>query len=176
MPRPLDDLYFEWLYSKIAVVRNRNPARSYWGLARQLFTKEFVWLVANDNNRIEDARELRYEFAAEQGIGEPPEEWLFMGCSMLEMLIALARRAGFESDEDAVEWFWRFMVNLGIHEYNDYNFDAFPYPEIDEVLDRVIFRTYSRNGEGGLFPLTRARRDQRKVELWYQLASYLIEM
>lgn len=142
---------------------------------RQLYVKEFVWLIPNDDNRAEDGKALRYEFINEQGIDEVDQEWLDLGCSFLEMLIALARRAAFESDDEVVEWFWRFIFNLGLNNHTDSAYTRETEREVDNVLDAVIFRTYDADGLGGLFPLTHPRQDQRKVELWYQLAAYLTE-
>ncbi len=142
---------------------------------RQLYVKEFVWLIPNDDNRAEDGKALRYEFINEQGIDEVDQEWLDLGCSFLEMLIALARRAAFESDDEVVEWFWRFIFNLGLNNHTDSAYTRETEREVDNVLDTVIFRTYDADGLGGLFPLTHPRQDQRKVELWYQLAAYLTE-
>lgn len=142
---------------------------------RQLYVKEFVWLIPNDDNRAEDGKALRYEFINEQGIDEVDQEWLDLGCSFLEMLIALARRAAFESDDEVVEWFWRFIFNLGLNNHTDSAYTRETEREVDNVLDIVIFRTYDADGLGGLFPLTHPRQDQRKVELWYQLAAYLTE-
>lgn len=142
---------------------------------RQLYVKEFVWLIPNDDNRAEDGKALRYEFINEQGIDEVDQAWLDLGCSFLEMLIALARRAAFESDDEVVEWFWRFIFNLGLNNHTDSAYTRETEREVDNVLDTVIFRTYDADGLGGLFPLTHPRQDQRKVELWYQLAAYLTE-
>ena len=142
---------------------------------RQLYVKEFVWLIPNDDNRAEDGKELRYEFINEQGIDEVDQAWLDLGCSVLEMMIALARRAAFESDDEVVEWFWRFIFNLGLNNQTDIAYKSATEREVDNVLDTVIFRTYDADGLGGLFPLTHPRQDQRKVELWYQLAAYLSE-
>ena len=142
---------------------------------RQLYVKEFVWLIPNDDNRAEDGKELRYEFINEQGIDDVDQEWLNLGCSVLEMMIALARRAAFESDDEVVEWFWRFIFNLGLTQHTDIAYTSKTEREVDNVLDTVIFRTYDADGLGGLFPLTHPRQDQRKVELWYQLAAYLSE-
>ena len=49
----------------------------------------------------------------------------------------------------------------------------FTTQEVDDVLETVIWRNYQANGHGGLFPLKNAKRDQTKVEIWYQLAAYL---
>lgn len=173
----LDDAYFEWLYSHIGPLQNRNPHRNYWKLCRKLYSTEFIWFVPNDDNRVEDGKELRLEFldSTRHPLDDPRGLWREIGCSVFEMLIALSRRAAFESEGTDLEWFWRFMHNLELDEYSDAVYEISIDEEVTEVLDRLINRTYRRNGEGGLFPLRHSRRDQRKVELWYQMSSYLLE-
>lgn len=175
MPGTTDDRYFEWLYSQIGATRNRNPARSYWSLARKLYTVEYVWLIPNDDNRVADGIELRHEFISEQGIDEVEKEWLELGCSVLEMFIALARRAAFESDRSPVEWFGIFLRNLGLDKLSDANWKLRSDNQVDYILEPFIYRNYAPDGTGGLFPLKGIAQDQREVELWYQLATYLIE-
>ncbi len=62
MTKPLDELYLEWLYEQIADSRVANPRHTFWKLAHYLYTKEFMWLIPNDDNRVEDGRYLRVEF------------------------------------------------------------------------------------------------------------------
>lgn len=173
----LDDAYLEWLYGKVGAIRNRNPARSYWKLIKQLYATQFIWFIRNDNNRSADGLDLRIEFLEETDydIDDPYHLWMDMECSMLEMLIALSRRLAFETDDSEVRWFWRLMQNLEIDRYTDELYEISIQEEVEEALYRVNNRTYSRDGVGGLFPLRNARRDQRKVELWYQMSSYLLE-
>jgi hypothetical protein len=173
MNAPLDELYFVWLYRQVASVEETNPSKTYWELLHKLFTKEFVWLIPNDDNRLEDGRDLRIEFINEQGIRDVDETWLRLGCSMLELFVGLSRRLSFEADGEPQTWFWHLIENLGLEEYND-NW-RLSEQHIEKVLDQVIWRTYKRNGHGGLFPLKRARRDQRDIELWYQLSAYVLE-
>lgn len=177
MPGTIDDRYFEWLYSRIGAVRNRNPARSYWELARKLYSKEFVWLIPNDDNRVEDGKELRREFLDELGTDGVDPEWVDLGCSLLEVMYALARRASDEHDiMTPGDWFWLMMENVGLKNYTDARIRRHTDEEqIDEILDAIVYRTYSYDGSGGLFPLREPRTDQRKVELWYQLAAYILE-
>lgn len=176
MDEPLDELYIQWLYSQVASIRFKNPARTYWSLIRQLFTKEFVWFVPNDDNRVEDGRDLRNEFIEQHELDVDPE-WMDMGCSMLEMLIGLARRLSFETEGSPRDWFWILMTNLDLHDCNDHEYKRTRNLEerVSEIIDTVIWRTYKRNGEGGLFPLSNSRKDQRWVELWYQMSYYLLE-
>jgi hypothetical protein len=93
---PFDELYLHWLYGQFGSVNVQSKSRTYWGLARLLYKKEFVWLVPNDDNRRDDGKDLRWEFMNDTG-EEPGDEWLSLECSMLEMLIGLSRRLSFET-------------------------------------------------------------------------------
>lgn len=170
---PLDELYFRWLYSQVGNVKLKNPARTYWTILRQLYTKEFVWIIPNDDNRLEDGRDLRKEFAEAHELNDVDPNWMDIGCSMLEMLIGVSRRLSFEDDGAPAEWFWRLMENLHLKICTDKS--KYSAGMVDEILDDVIWRTYRRNGRGGLFPLKHANGDQREVEIWYQLSAYLLE-
>lgn len=169
----LDELYFEWLYRQINSVKLKNPSRTYWNLFRILFTKEFVWFVPNDDNRVEDGKQLRRDFLEECKIEGEDRDWLLMGCSFLELLVGLSHRAAFLTSADPVEWFWEMLENLDLRKYNDR--EHIPRNKVEDKLDRVMWRNYRPNGKGGLFPLRRAERDQREVELWYQLNAYILE-
>lgn len=173
MNAPLDEQYLTWLYSQVGSVKLRSPSRTYWSLLRRLYVKEFVWIIPNDDNRLEDGRELRYQFLEDAGIDDPDPIWMGMGCSMLEMMVALSRRLAFETEGEAKWWFWKLIANLGLERCSD----SKPCSEekVDETLDAVIWRTYAPNGQGGLFPLRDTTQDQRDVEIWYQLNAYLLE-
>ncbi len=175
MSEPLDELYLTWLYRQVGSVKSKTPSRTHWTLMRQLYTKEFVWFIPNDDNRVEDGRDLRYEFIESEGNGDVDPDWMALGCSMLEMLIGLSRRLSFEAEGEPRVWFWHMVETLGVS-CNDKEYDNKHYREIDEILDKVIWRTYDRHGRGGLFPLRRTMKDQRKVEIWYQLSAYLLEL
>jgi hypothetical protein len=179
----LDEEYFQWLYSQVNSPKHQNPAKTYWALTRQLFQKEFIWIVPNDDNRIEDGKELRYEFLDDSGLNDPDGIWSQLGCSMFELMIALSRRLSFMDmyEGDPAKWFWHILDNVGLSRYNDRLYhpededQAYRVATIDEILDRIIWRTYEYNGRGGFFPLEEPKRDQTTVELWYQLNSYIVE-
>ena len=173
----LDGAYLEWLYNHFGIVQNRNPERSYWQLARQLYTTPFRWFVPNDDNRFEDGRALRPLFLESTGyqLHDPYGLWLALDCSVLEMLVAFSQRAAFESDGSPAEWFWRMLNNLGLDSYSDNIYEVSIAEEVEEVLERLNSRRYEATGEGGLFPLRHPEHDQRIVELWYQLQAYLLE-
>jgi hypothetical protein len=170
---PLDELYLEWLYSQVDSVDQTDPTLTHWGLLRQLFKKEFVWIVPNDDNRVEDGRDLRREFFEEAHIDDVDLDWLQLGCSFLEMLIGLARRLSFQADGEPSGWFWQLLENLELEQYTDS--PGPPIDRVDEIMDRVIWRTYTKTGAGGLFPLRHPRQDQREVEIWFQMHAYLMD-
>ena len=171
----LDQRYFEWLYQKVAPLNDRNPAHTYFHLLEQLYKREFVSRVPNDDNRAEDSRELRWEFLGEYDIPEEIRHWAMMDASMLEVFIALGERMAFSSEGAPSYWFWHVLDNLGLMEFQDAYYTDRAYAIIEGILDRVIHRTYSPNGQGGMFPLRHPRGDQRHVELWYQMSAYLLE-
>ncbi len=170
---PLDDAYLEWLYAQVGPVREKRSSKTYWNLLRLLYTKEFIWLIPNDDNRVEDGRELRHEFVNSLNLHHIDREWMSLGCSFLEMLIALSGRFAFEAGGDRAYWFWHFLRVLDLDIYTD-NMQL-PLEKIDDTLDTVIWRTYRSDGHGGLFPLKHPHEDQTEVELWYQLGAYLLE-
>lgn len=175
MSEQIDDLYLTWLYSQVASVKLKNPAKTTWSLIRQLYTKEFIWLIPNDDNRVEDGRDLRHDFVNECDIENPDPAWLDLGCSMLEMLIALSRRLAFEAEGEARDWFWTLLHNAGIWISSDIDYDDEYAAMVDEKLETIIWRRYDPSGQGGLFPLQYEYGDQREVELWYQLSAYVLE-
>ncbi len=168
----LDEGYLNWLCGLVGPVRNPNPKRTYFLLEEQLFLKDFTWTIPNDDNRSEDGKELRQEFLQDYTVDQT---WMNTPCNVLEMLIALSRRIAFESFGTADQWFWKFIENLGLGELTDeaYTYSTGEY--VDVVLDNFLNRKYETNGRGGIFPLNEPYQDQRQVELWYQMAAYLLE-
>lgn len=92
------------------------------------------------------------------------------------MMIGLSRRLSFESEDEPIFWFWEMIENLGLQDYSDLHHHGNTSTQyIAYVLDQVITRNYEPNGQGGLFPLNNTERDQRTVEIWYQIQEYLLE-
>lgn len=177
MDAPLDELYFTWLYSQVASLRLKRPSRTYWSLLRQLYTKDFVWFVANDDNRVEDGRELRNEFLDAEGIeiDGNSREWESLPCSFLELLIGLSRRLAYEAEGQPTDWFWKLLSNMDLDGLTDAVYTEKHRDDVDEYLNMIIFRTYNPDGGGGLFPLRAPTRDQTNVEIWYQMSAYILE-
>jgi len=173
MNEPIEEVYFNWLYSKVARVDVPTPSLTYYTLLRSIHSVEFVYVVQGDENRAADGLDIRHEFLAQAHLSQDPN-WLNFPCSVFEMMFALARRAEFQTDISAREWFWIFVTNLfGDGDLSDatrHNVKA-----INDVLDQFLWRTYLPDGRGGMFPLSRTNYDQRKVEIWYQFNEYLVD-
>lgn len=166
MGEPIENLYFNWLCAKVLTPGNRN----YYDLLYILHTTEFVWVILGDKNRAEDGCELREDFLREARLGKDPH-WFDEPVSVFEVLIAFAKRASFQTDIPVRDWFWAFMNNLGLDEFRRVTDSDIPV--IEEILHVFIWRTYDQNGNGGLFPMRRPKRDQREVEIWYQFCEYI---
>jgi hypothetical protein len=169
---PLDELYLRWLYGRVSKKRPQPP-RTWWKLFRYTYTTEFLWFVPNDDNRVEDGRELRDEFLQQRSLDIREREWMLLGCSVLEMLVALSRRLAFEGGGDSAGWFWILLRNAELGQMDDEQYD----PQfVDEFINRLVWRQYDYNGSGGgLFPLENPKKDQRDVEVWYQMQAWLLE-
>ena len=162
---PLEDAYFRWLCAKVKSNRDLN----YWNLLTILHRSEFSWIVDGDQNRAADGIALREEFFRETGYDA---DGLFAAypCSLLEMFIAFSRRAEFQTG-NASEWFWEFIRNLGLEDFRRVRDSDLHI--INEILYRLVWRSYLPNGEGSMFPLNRPRQDQRELEIWEQFCEYL---
>ena len=168
---PPDD-YYIWLGEMI----NTRAHSGYSKLVSFLFDTEFYWLVANDVNRAEDGKQLRFDYIFENNIRD--DAWVDEPCSVLEMLIALAGRVRVDImpdfDLEIEDWFWQFVKNLGLDEFDDRHFCEV---EIRQKIDDFLERT----GKNDLFKLgvKNFRRGEKKapqkVEIWYQLHAWLAE-
>ena len=156
--------YVEYLGSQ---VEGGSRNRDLFDLMHQ---KEFVWVVPNDDNRIADGLEVRDEW--NRSGRNMPEEG---PCSFLEVLIALSRRLEHVTGEYSGGWARQLLVNLNIGKYDD-PLSRYKVDRLDDVMEAVIWRTYSPDGEGGFFPLKDPRDDQRKIEIWYQMSAYIEEI
>jgi len=168
MTEPIEEEYFNWLCAKVISPYSNN----YVDLMIVLHRTEFVWFIKGDRNRKEDGLELRDYFLNESGLEKDPA-WFNEPCSILEVLIAFAQRASFQTDNPVKAWFWIFMDNLRLNDYRQIsNLDV---PIINAILHNFVSRTYSPNGYGGLFPLDTATDDQREMEIWYQFCAWVDE-
>lgn len=164
--------YFDWMIDMI-------DGWEHIKLMIYLNSIPFTWEHPMDENRAEDGAYLREEFIYETNysVFEYPPQTV----SVLEVLVALARRINFicvdiEEDDQSDRWFWEMMRNIDLERYNDQVYELLGgNEEVWYRIDTVLKRTYESDGRFGLFPLKTAEKDQRDVELWYQMNAYLME-
>jgi len=155
-------------------------ADEYSELLGELHGIEFYSLVPNDDNRGEDGKQLRQKFIEEVGPTRAPS-LPHGGCTVLEMLIGLSFRLEFETmsshwEKTPSEWFWILIDNLGLTGYDNSQFSMLgTYDDMAEKVSKLLERQYESDGNGGLFPLQRPQKDQRRVEIWYQMSAYMLE-
>lgn len=173
---PLYEVYFDWLCSIVKI----GDASI---LAAELHLIEYYWSIPNDDNRGLDAEDLRLHFVDEFGYSDSDlgvlEE---RGVSMFEVLVALARRMDFIMYEEGLgsrvnHWFWELIGNMGLLSFDNsgYYKVLWSSTDVQNIVYYILDRKYGRDGRGGLFPLKNSIKDQRKVELWYQMNLYLAE-
>lgn len=160
--------YFYWLCQMVGGCYNHHM------LLYRMFVRDFYSEVGMDENRSSDGTFLREVYVEDEGEEYP----MLRGCSILEMLIGLARRMDtdilYDSDygDRTHEWFWLLIKNLGLDRHDD---NHYVDDEVNEILDILLDREYGTDGAGGLFPLRHSERDQRKVEIWDQMQSFIME-
>ena len=168
-----DDLYYDWLCNKLGA----DP--DHYILFSILYRKRFIVVARMDQNFVDNVGRLRDIYEKETGNkyqGHKSTTW----CSVLELLYLVALRW----DEVISnlhpryeQWFWEMIRNLGLDGYTDDELLERSNLRwaIEDILDTFMDRTYYYDGRGGLFPLKFPEKDQRKVDIWYQLQAYLLE-
>lgn len=168
--------YFEWMYRLI--FSGRENGASYRKLLCKLHDTEFTYSIAMDGNRAEDGVDLRYRFGNEKKKREASVASCLdvFPCSVLEMMVALAIRLEEQIMDNpdigdrTGEWFMGMVESLGLGGMDDGNFDR---RAVAKALERLLSRSYKKNGEGGLFTVKRRGIDMREVEIWCQAMWHL---
>lgn len=173
--------YYEWLCD---LVTDKYDERTFDILLGVFARTDFEILIPGDMDRALDGIELRMEFDYSSEDQDVYDYMEGAPCSVLEMLIALARRIGYElsgNDPDEPDetgrYFWMMVDNLDLSRFDDEHYADIPNAGkiIEDRLKGFLERDYSYSGDGGLFPLRWPERDQRDVELLYQKNAYLNE-
>lgn len=173
MSNSLSEDYFRWLAPQIRETRDAQ-GETYDNLVTIMYETEFFSEVANDDNRMVDGTDLRWEFGNIHNIPMHAREPLGP-CSFLEVLIGLSRRLAFTAGGSAPGRAWELVTNLELHRMSD-PLSQYKVRKAKDILDACIFRKYAPNGLGGFFPLAWPDDDQTEVELWYQMAAYIGEL
>lgn len=175
-----DIRYFQWLVKRVGGF-DREWKR-YEFLLSLLHSKEFYWVITNDQNRSDDGIALRDEFIEMARI-KPSETHLLAGpCSVLEMLVGFAVRierdvmANVAYDDRTGDWFWEMLSNMDLTQYDDTSIDAFA---VEVILDKFMDRDYDPDGTGSPFRPIKETLDQDTkieiMELWGQMSIYFMD-
>ena len=164
--------YFAYLLREINFHTKTRAYQSWLPLLEYLATTKAYVVMKQDENRLADGLALRDEYIKRYSHDSP---LLIDGsCSLLELLIGLAKRAAEAS----------FVKNTQVHNVEADYFRTFCHNlgydrakgKYESITKRFLNRNYKSNGVGGIFPLTRRNMpDQRTTELWYQMHAWLDE-
>lgn len=174
-----EEKYYKWL---ISLVNTDGRGDNYNYLLEQLhltiFSEDTAVLIPNDSNRIIDGIGLRERYCQRYRVKESNR--IFEdSCTILELLIGLAIRIENQFGiKDYVSWFWEMIANLNLTYFDDEAYgegDPETYKAVEKILKKFLMRRYSKNGNGGLFPILYPSENQKDLELWYQMNAYLNE-
>lgn len=168
--------YFDWLCK---LIDYRGKVKIYKKTLALLHEQDFIYILPKDGNRFEDGIDLRYRYGHEHHISyDDISDKLDKPCSVFEMMVALAVRCEdhimYDPDrgERQSKWFWVMFDNLGLRPMTNSKFEEC-YPEILEIIDRLNYRKYEPDGEGGLFTTSDPTKNMLEEEIWYQMMEYL---
>ena len=174
----MSDAYFCWL---IELVGDGYLEFCYQKLLWKLYSTPFYYELDYDKNRAVDGLFLRRKYY--QHVANMPEPLMKNGeeypCSVLEMMVALARQAEDnltydpDSGDSTGRWFSVILSNLGLKDFDDYSFNE---AKIDRILTNFMHHNYAPDGtNGSAFPCPGINRDMRKSDLWWQLGAYFMQ-
>ena len=166
--------YLQWLEPQLRD-EHAPQSKSFWELLDIMFEKPFDFSIAMDNNRVVDGLYLRLEYFALNGRTRKLDRMSLGPCSFLEVLIGLSRRMAFIAGGEAPGWAWQLLNHLELQRMSD-PLSRRRREKVQEIMDTVIERSYSPDGQGGFFPLSWPDDDQTQIELWYQMNSYIEEL
>ena len=168
--------YFDWLCSLI--YDGQRNVDSFTRLLVFLDNIPFTYTISMDGNRFSDGLYLRHRFGSERRLSGVEVDHCLADkpCSILEMMVALAKRCE-ETIMDDPEygdrtnlWFWGMIDNLGLGRMDNARFDE---NQARAIIDIFLRREYNYDGQGGLFTVRNPLVDMRKTEIWYQAMWYL---
>lgn len=177
----MDELWNDYL-NYLIWRGNLQKYTKFSDLFEILHNIEFTWILDRDDNREADGIELRDDYEIPDGYTEQ-EIYMFMNrwCSVLEMLIGLSIRVdddfiGDPEEEHPEEFFIKMIQNLGLYIYND-SIHNYEYKKniIRRKVNNWLSRNFASDGKGSPFPIKNDQRDQRTIEIWDQMISYINE-
>lgn len=165
----IQDAYIDWLLRNLHADRFDEDSNL---LLIHLHLLEWYSVLDKDHSREEDGKNIRERFKRDTSFIN--YDSIDGPCTVLECLYGIAERMDFfctppEFQSMAWMYFWLLLQNAKI------SGNGLDIRKIDAAVDRVMSRTYSVKGVGGLFPLRQTDANQVGTEIWYQMASFINE-
>lgn len=134
-------LYTSWLIKR-GCLENYSELASVWD------ELDFVWYISEDEDKAIQALRMRDEYCYETGSPSPRQA----PASFLEVFVSITDSLTAMLYLDRESFTKSILLNVGARSFSD---DGRLPSEIHEealiIAERVMYRTYSRNGTGGLF-------------------------
>lgn len=133
--------YTSWLIQR-GCLENYTELASVWD------ELDFVWYIPEDEDKAIQALRMRDEYCYETGAPSPRQA----PASFLEVFVSITDTLTAMLYQDRESFTKSILLNVGARSYSDDG--RLPSEIHDEALiiaERVMYRTYSRNGTGGLF-------------------------
>ena len=133
--------YASWLIKR-GCLENYSELASVWD------ELDFTWYIPEDEDKAIQALRMRDEYRYETGMPSPRQA----PASFLEVFVSITDTLTAMLYQDRESFTKSILLNVGARSYSD---DGRLPSEIREealnIAERVMYRTYSRNGTGGLF-------------------------
>lgn len=133
--------YSSWLIQR-GCLENYSELASVWD------ELDFVWYIPEDEDKAIQALRMRDEYCYETGMPSPRQA----PASFLEVFVSITDTLTAMLYQDRESFTKSILLNMGARSFSDDG--RLPSEIHDEGIDiaeRVMYRTYSRNGTGGLF-------------------------
>lgn len=169
--------YLECLIDRCGLAKYKK----YRKIFEVLHDIDYIYVMERDKNRLSDGLGLRRDFenAIHDRYPHLVDEFHNRRCSVMEMLVALAIRVDtsilcdpMSGEETPYKFFMEMIENLRLDQFKGMHFDAHG---VRLIISLWMRRNFKPNGEGSPFPVKNDDRDQRKLETWDQVNSYISE-
>lgn len=166
--------YLECLIARCGLAKYKK----YHKIFECLHEMEYTYVLDRDKNRESDGLGLRKDFINDRHV-KFYDEFINRRCSVMEMMVALAIRVDshilcdpMSGEETPYKFFMEMIENLRLNQFSGSRFDDHG---IHIYINKWLNRDFCKNGDGSPFPVIHDKRDQRELEIWDQVNSYINE-
>lgn len=134
-------LYTPWLIQR-GCLENYTELASVWD------ELDFVWYIPDDEDKAVQALRMRDEYCYETSRPSPRQA----PASFLEVFVSITDSLTAMLYQDREVFTKSILLNMGARSYSDGGrLPSEIHEGALEIAERVMYRTYGRNGSGGLF-------------------------